>query len=335
MNSSTHKIPVFILSGFLGSGKTTFLKQWLAQEADRDTAVLVNEFGEVGLDHLILQEVNPETVLLPSGCLCCQIRGELKDALFSLLEQLNQKELPPFKKVILETTGLADPGPIVSTLLHDKLLQHHFICGGVVTVVDAQNYRQQAEAYPEWIKQAAAADTILLSKQDCVDRQQHEAALAYLKNINSMAAFYATKDFQALKDTVFTVKTDSRPKRAHFFKLDTQENLLTVQQANRSNNHPATKTCVLEWDKSLNWSAFSIWLSLLLYRYGDKILRLKGVLVTDDGVSIAVHGVQRNLYPPEHIEQSEFDRTKLVLITHNFDIEKLRESFYSFMHKYG
>lgn len=317
------KLPLFILSGFLGSGKTTFLKQWLLSENSTKTAVLVNEFGEVGLDHLILQEVNPETVLLPSGCVCCQIRGELKEALVSLLNQANKQQIPAFDRIVLETTGLADPAPIISTLLHDKLLQNHFVCGGVVTVVDAQHFTQQANNYPEWVKQVAAADALLLSKVDCVSEQVHKEAISYLKAMNTMAVLSDVDDYRQLSPPLF-----DEPSSAVASHLD--QPLFYVQS-----NHPVTKTCVLTWDKQVNWSAFSIWLSLLLYQYGDKILRLKGLLITDEGQGIMIQGVQRNLYTPQHIEQQEIEQTKIVLITYDFDIEKISQSFTAFMTKYS
>lgn len=304
------------------------------EAANEETAVLVNEFGEVGLDHLILQQVNPETVLLPSGCLCCQIRGELKDALFELLKRSNQRAIPPFKQVILETTGLANPSLIVSTLLHDKLLQHHFTCAGVVTVVDAQNYNLQAKAYSEWVKQVAAADIILLSKIGCISQNEQSKAIAYLSNTNKMASIYLTQDFQSLKDKVFT---DKLIKQASILASElTQIPAFFVKEPKHGmSNHPITQTCVLELDTAVNWSAFSIWLSLLLYQHGDKILRIKGVLVTDNNTSIAIHGVQRNLYQPVHIEQSELTSTKIVVITYDFDVNKIATSFYAFIKKYG
>ncbi len=154
------KLPLHILSGFLGSGKTTLLKGWLTHQNLNDVALLVNEFGEVGIDHHLLNEVAPDTVLLPSGCVCCQIRGELKTALLDLYERRTRGELPPFSQVILETTGLADPAPILSTLLHDPQLKHHFSQGTLVTLVDAEHARLQSAHQPEWLAQVSAADKL-------------------------------------------------------------------------------------------------------------------------------------------------------------------------------
>ena len=141
-------IPVTIVTGFLGSGKSTLLADVLKGEAARDTAVLVNEFGEVGLDHLLIGEVDAQTVLLDNGCVCCAIRGELKDALAALFSRRARGEVPPFSRVVLETTGLATPAPIVATLLGDRIVSSHYSIAAIVTVVDAVNAGQQRMRHP-------------------------------------------------------------------------------------------------------------------------------------------------------------------------------------------
>ena len=127
-----------ILTGFLGSGKTSLLRRLLRQPDLSDTAVMINEFGEVGLDHLLIEAVDEDVVLLDSGCVCCTIRGDLKDALLRLYARRQRGEVPPFSRVVIETTGLADPAPIVATFAADPMLKHHFRVGNVVTVVDAE-----------------------------------------------------------------------------------------------------------------------------------------------------------------------------------------------------
>src|SRR5258705_9643050 len=142
-------IPVTVVTGFLGSGKSTLLADVLKGDAACDTAVLVNEFGEVGLDHLLIGEVNAQTVLLDNGCVCCAIRGELKDALATLFSQRARGEVPPFSRVVLETTGLATPAPIIATLLADPIVSSHYMLNSTVTVVDAINAAEQHARYPE------------------------------------------------------------------------------------------------------------------------------------------------------------------------------------------
>ena len=172
-------LPVTLVTGFLGSGKSTLLADVLHGDAAKDTAVLINEFGEVGLDHLLVGEVDARTVLLDNGCVCCSIRGELKEALATLFSQRARGDLPPFSRVVLETTGLATPAPIVATLLADPVIRSHYALNATVTVVDALNAAQQRARHPEWLAQVSAADRLLISKSDLVDSTDI-AALAHI-----------------------------------------------------------------------------------------------------------------------------------------------------------
>ena len=139
-------VPVTILTGFLGSGKTTVLQKILAQENYGDTAVLVNEFGEVGIDQQLVAPIAPNVVLLDSGCLCCQIRGELKEALTGLLDARAQKNVPPFQRIVIETTGLAEPTPIIATIQADPMLTHQLAVARTITIVDAVNGNEMADS---------------------------------------------------------------------------------------------------------------------------------------------------------------------------------------------
>ncbi len=162
-------LPVNLVTGFLGSGKTTLLNRLLRAPQLARTAVLVNEFGEVGLDHLLLEKIDAETVLLPSGCVCCTIRGDLAEAIRSLFSRRERGIIPRFDRLAIETTGLADPAPIVSTLLAEPVLRHHFRLGNVIATVDAVNGARQLAEYPESVKQAAIADRIVLTKTELAE----------------------------------------------------------------------------------------------------------------------------------------------------------------------
>src|SRR5579872_2275314 len=146
-------IPVNVITGFLGSGKTTLLQRLLAAPQLADTAVLVNEFGEVGLDHHLLRRLDDNIVLLQSGCLCCTIRGDLSVAMRDLYERRERGEVPAFRRLVVETTGLADPTPILSTVMSDPILRHHFRLGTVITTVDAVNGALHLDRQPESVKQ--------------------------------------------------------------------------------------------------------------------------------------------------------------------------------------
>ena len=174
------KIAVALVTGFLGSGKTTLLSHLLAHPDMGETAVIVNELGEVGIDHHLLRQVDERTVLLPSGCLCCALRGDLADELRDLIARRDAGEIPPFRRVVVETTGLANPAPIVYTLLSEPLVKHHYTLDGVVTTVDAQHGLRHDES----VLQAAAADTLVITKTDLAD-PAHVAA--QLRRLNPAA----------------------------------------------------------------------------------------------------------------------------------------------------
>jgi G3E family GTPase len=157
---------VNLLTGFLGSGKTTLLKEMLQDPALADTAVLINEFGEIGLDHQLVERIDDNMVLLQSGCLCCTVRGELAEALRDLHSRRERGLVPAFSRVVIESTGLADPFPVLSTIKADPVLRHHFRPGNVITTVDAVNGEAQLDTYVESNRQAAIADRLVITKTD-------------------------------------------------------------------------------------------------------------------------------------------------------------------------
>jgi G3E family GTPase len=165
-------IPVSIITGFLGSGKTTLLNHIVRQPGMADTAVIVNEFGEIGIDHLLIEQAFEDTVLLENGCICCSIRGDLVDTLIDLERRVANGDLPPFGKAVVETTGLADPAPILQTLISEPRLQQNYVLDGIVATVDAVNAAGQLDEFEESVKQIALADHLLLTKLACRPRRR-------------------------------------------------------------------------------------------------------------------------------------------------------------------
>ncbi|MBQ2381329.1 MAG: GTP-binding protein, partial [Succinivibrio sp.] len=184
------KIPVNIITGFLGSGKTTLLNHWVNSKEFKDTLVLINEFGDVGLDHELVESVDSSVVLLQSGCICCSLQGALVDSLVTNLIKANRGEIPKFKRVIIETTGLADPAGVISTLNGDDYLLDHYYHDGTITVLDGANIREQLKKQYEAVKQIALADIIIVSKTDMIDSDELDSIYEAAQKINPSVKIY-------------------------------------------------------------------------------------------------------------------------------------------------
>ncbi len=305
-------IPVTILTGFLGAGKTTILQKILASEHYGDSAVLINEFGEVGIDQQLVTPVSPNVVLLESGCLCCQIRGELKDALAGLLQRRADGSVPPFRQIIIETTGLAEPTPVIATLQADPQLSHQLTAARTVTVVDAVNGEHMAaDGQSVWLHQVAAADIVLISKADLAP--QAAAALAERLHrmlpeipIQPLGLDTPLPDFNALPSA----------RRAH-------ASYRTVHQ------HGSVQSLALEIDETIDWTAFGVWLSALLHAHGTSLLRVKGILNIGEGYPVLINAVQHMVYPPQHLNKPSGQpwRSQLVLIADGLDTAAIERSF--------
>ncbi len=305
-------IPVNLVTGFLGSGKTTLLQRLLADPALSDTAVLINEFGEVGLDHHLLERIDDTMVLLQSGCVCCTIRGELSDAIKDLLSKRERGLVPPFRRLVVESTGLADPFPILSTVQADPVLKHHFRLGNVITTVDAVN----GLGRPESVKQVAVADRLVLTKTDLVD--EADALVGELRHLNPDAPLSRTTDVidaASLLDGAI-----HSPLRAFPAAADTP--------------HGAVHGFALTFEGALDWTMFGIWLTMLLNRHGRDVLRVKGMLnIEGSQTPVAVHGVQHLVHPPVHLAAwPDADRrSHLVFIVDGLEREAIERSLETFM----
>lgn len=328
MTSYGDLTPVNIVTGFLGSGKTTLLQRLLKSPQLSDALVLVNEFGEIGLDHHLLQGVAESTLLLENGCLCCAVRGDLQKALREQLSRRTRGEVPHFHRVVIETSGLADPAPIAYTLLSEAVLRHHFRLSGIVTTVDAVNGAAQVAGFPEAVKQIAMADRLVLTKTDLPEGQSLPALRARLRALNVSARIV---DSRAIGDDFHRLLTDDVYDAEGKFR---EADRWTAEQAAEHEHGPhdhteAVRSFVVTFDRPLDWTAFGVWASMLLHRHGADVLRLKGLLnVAGVPTPVLINGVQHIVHPPSHLEQwPDADRrSRLIFIVRGLQRGRIERS---------
>ena len=345
-------IPVSVITGFLGSGKTTLLSRLLRHPGMADTAVIINEFGEMGLDHHLVEAAEGEPVLMSSGCLCCTIRNDLVDTLRGLYIKRVRGTVPEFRRVVIETTGLADPAPILHTLMEDPVVETYYSLDSVITAVDAVHGDAQLDAQPESVKQAAVADRIVLTKTDLASAKAIERLQGRLRRLNPGATIVPairgeidpgqlfnaglynpeTKSLDVqgwLRAEAYTAHDDHAHGHAHEHGDDHDHDHDHGAPLDVNRHDARIRAHCLTLDEPLDWESFSLWLGSLASGYGEKLLRVKAILnVRDEPVPIAVHGVQHMFHPPARLPAWPDDdrRSKLVFITRDLDRKFLEES---------
>ncbi|HYM04264.1 MAG TPA: GTP-binding protein [Stellaceae bacterium] len=317
--------PVNIVTGFLGSGKTTLLQRLLRAPELKDVAVLVNEFGEVGLDHHLLQGVAESTLLLENGCLCCAVRGDLQKALRDLLSRRTRGDIPSFRRVVIETSGLADPVPIAYTLLSEAVLRHHFRLSGIVATVDAVNGAAQLKGYPEAVKQASVADRLIVTKVDLSEAETVAALRARLRALNVSAEIL---DSGRIEGDVHRLLTDDIYDAQGKFR-ETGHWAAGEADAADHDHADGVQSFAVTFDRPLDWTAFGVWASMLLHRHGADVLRLKGLLnVAGVPTPVLINGVQHIVHPPSHLEAwPDADRrSRLIFIVRGLQRARIERS---------
>jgi G3E family GTPase len=330
-------IPLTVLTGFLGAGKTTLLNRLLKDEALSQTAVIINEFGDVALDHLLVEYIGDNMVLLQSGCLCCTMRGDLVDALETLLRDLDNRRCT-FRRVLLETTGLADPAPVLHTAMAHPYLVQRYRLDGVVAVVDCVNGEATLDAHAEAVKQAAVADRIVLSKTDLATPQQRERMVARLRALNPAAPILDVTKGEATAEQLLNCGLYD-PER----KIPDVKKWLAAEayaddhhhhhDVNRHDEH--IRSFVLTADTAIPAGTLEMFLELLRATHGDKLLRLKGIvkLAEMPDTPVVVHGVQQVFHPTARLQRWPDDdhRSRLVFITRDLPERTVRELFEAFL----
>lgn len=344
------KIPISILTGFLGSGKTTVLNRLVRHPDMAKALVIINEFGEIGLDHELVEGAIDDMVLLQSGCLCCTVRSDLIETLQSMVGKADRGEISRFDRVVIETTGLADPAPILQAFISETSLTRRFSLDGVIATVDAQAGEATLDRHIEAVKQAAVADRILLTKVDLVDESQRAASERRLRALNPAAPIIRTTadsiidpallfgvglfdpsgknpDVQRWIDEEKYANAGHGDEHHHDHEAHTHAH----HDVNRHDEH--IHAVCLVFDDPIPGEVLDRWLSSLFLLRGPDLLRFKAIInVVELPGPLIVHGVQHVIHPPVTLKSwpSDDRRTRMVFITYDVDETALRSSFQQF-----
>jgi len=299
-------IPVTILTGFLGSGKTTLLRRLLMRPELAECAVLINEYGEVGIDHHLVRDVHADTIVLPNGCVCCSVQSDLVNALRELLFGRGRGGIPRYPRVFIETTGLADPAPVVHGLISDPFVVQHYRLDGIVAVVDAVFGMRQLDAHRECVKQVAVADRIVLSKTDVAEAVWKNALRGRLRAINPAAtvveATHGEIEPAAILDTGFSGATKERTHAVRWLAAEQYKPVQVMRPLTGGRPEPIhddrVRSFVVRLNKPFPSGVLLAAIAALCATFGKNILRIKGLLAFEgEPAPMVLHAVQHVIYP--------------------------------------
>ena len=338
-------IPLTLLTGFLGAGKTTLLNRLLRDPGLRDTAILINEFGEIPLDHLLVEKIDGDMMVLSSGCLCCTLRGDLVTALEKLLRNLDNGRAS-FNRVMIETTGLADPAPLLQTAMSHPYLVMRFRLDGVVTLVDAVNGLNTLDHHPEAVKQAAVADRIVLTKTDILDTPERiagrDALVARLQRLNPAAPIFDAASGQASAAALLDCGLYDPSRKIPDVSRWLADEAYTAAHAHDHHHHldvnrhdDKIRAFTLAADRAIPVAMLDLFLELLRATHGPNLLRMKAIVNIEETPDkpMVLHGVQHVLHPTTQLEgwPDQDRRTRMVFIVRDVEPRIIRELFDAFL----
>ncbi|MET3615948.1 G3E family GTPase [Rhizobium aquaticum] len=365
-----NSIPVSIITGFLGAGKSTLLNRLLKDRQLSDCAVIINEFGDVGIDHMLVETSGDQMVELSDGCLCCTVRGELVDTLASFIDLMQTGKMKPISRVVIETTGLADPVPVLQSVIGNPVLAQNFHLDGVVTVIDALNGMRSLDNHEEARRQAAVADRLAMSKTTMAQPSEVNALAARLVAINPNARIVDADGEEAgtaalLRAGYFDVTAKSPDVARWLADEDKAQDHHHDDHAHHDHGHhhhdghghdhhahghhlhhhhddvnrhdASIRSFSIVHDQPIDRNAVAMFVDLLRSAHGEKLLRMKAIVMLSDDPSrpLVLHAAQSTLHPPARLEAwpGEDRRTRLVLITKDLDEHFVRELFDAFIGK--
>ena len=334
-DKSAERLPVSVITGFLGSGKTTLLNRLLRHDDMSDSAVIINEYGEIPLDHLLVERLDGEVAVLASGCICCTIRSDLEETLRTLLVRRDRGEVPPFRRILIETTGLADPAPILQMLLNNPLVSHFLRLDTTVTTVDAANAAHQLDRQFEAVKQVALADRVLVTKSDLVNDIAELQSRLHRLNLGAMIQRVMHGEIDPA-ELFGAALVDPERKKVDIARWLNEPSFAESCEA-AHDNHDHTHhshghhdaligSFMLAFDEPLDWMAVSRCLAYLRNARGEDLLRVKGILnLRGETTPIAIHGVHHVFHPPVALAgwPDTDHRSRIVFITRNIAREEV------------
>lgn len=316
---------VTVLSGFLGSGKTTLLRHYLAKRPDTGVAVIINEYGAVGLDHHLVRMVQDQSVVLQGGCVCCTRREDLVRTMRDLLELEQSQRIAPIRQVVIETSGIADPVPVLFSLATDPVLRHHFAPASVTVTLDAVNAAAQIDRRPEIRKQIIAADRVVLTKVDLVEHAVIARHRIRVRQLNPATRISVSQRGDA-RDVLAPAEGAT-----HLHGRSSDGDIDVPPP------HNGVRSIALGLSAPLAWPAFSVWLGMLLHAHGPDVLRIKGLLDIGDAGPVVLNTAQHVVHPPEHLSAwpPGAERPYLVFIVRSLDCLRIAESLETFQRASG
>ena len=330
-----NRIPVTLLTGFLGSGKTTLLNHLLKHPQMKDSAVIINELGTTGLDHILATQVDSEqiadnTVLLSSGCVCCTLKNELADTMRDLFFKRALQAIPQFNRIIIETTGMADPGPILANLMNEPVIESVFRLDAVVVTIDSEYGLQQLESHSEARKQAAVADVLLLTKTDLTSPKDLTALKEKLIAINPGATQHNILHGQIEPDYIIDVglfdPTGKRAEPQRWLRMPVGQPLKLAGLL--KNQHDEIASFTVSLPSPINWRDLKPVILKLCQTHGEGLLRLKGIIhAADCDAPIAIHAVHFTPYPPTNLDgwTEDAPTNRVVIIGKRLDEVAIRK----------